>query len=306
MTFCTLIELNQELFNFVFIILGQGENCPKEERWRSQIESARVFLERSSTLLLISSKTFQRHPQCPSARENRDTVFCQMRRALDLIHYIIKEGVMDCTSKFGLDGVSGSLTASLLTACDEQDSESTASTVLRAIKYFQDSVEIMRMSIISESYKEQLTCCLDSITERTQDFTDSAYTTHEHRQNIILLCERAKIELGHVLSCVSNNSHHQESIEMAPQPPSQVVDSTMEALLKTTTELRLELQQTSLELASILLERGKRAQERVHAGLLNAALTGDFEQLTVVNNWESLTGCPNKNWFLLRERSSEV
>ena len=47
----------------------------------------------------------------------------------------------------------------------------------------------MRMSIISESYKEQLTACLDSITERTQDFTDSAYTSHEHRQNIILLCD---------------------------------------------------------------------------------------------------------------------
>ena len=65
----------------------------------------------------------------PSARENRDTVFCQMRRALDLIHFIIKEGVMDCTTKFGLDGVSIPA-ASLLTACDEQDSEAT-STVLR-------------------------------------------------------------------------------------------------------------------------------------------------------------------------------
>ena len=140
------------------------------------------------------------------------------------------------------------------------------------------------MSIISESYKEQLTCCLESISERTQDFTDSAYTTHEHRQNIIFLNERAKIELGHVLSCVTNNIHshhgHQDGhLEMAPQPPSHEVDSAMEALLKTTTELRLELQQTSLELASILLERGKRAQERVHAGLLNSALTGDFEQL---------------------------
>lgn len=262
---------------------GQGENCPKEERWRSQIECARVFLERSSTLLLISSKTFQRHPQCPSARENRDTVFCQMRRALDLIHYIIKEGVMDCTTKFGLDGVTNSFTASLLTACDEQDSETT-STVLRAIKYFQDSVEIMRMSIISESYKEQLTCCLDSITERTQDFTDSAYTTHEHRQNIIMLCDRAKVELCHLFSCVSPNTsrmHHQETLDMAPQPVTHELDSAMENLLKTTTELRLELQQTSLELASILLERGQRAQERVHAGLLNSALTGDVEQLQI-------------------------
>ena len=53
----------------------------------------------------------------------------------------------------------------------------------------------------------------------------------------------------------------------------------MEVLLKTTTELRLELQQTSLELASILLEKGRRARERVHAGLLNSALSGDIEQL---------------------------
>ena len=37
-----------------------------------------------------------RHPDCPSARENRDTVFCQMRRAMDLIHYVVKDGVLDC------------------------------------------------------------------------------------------------------------------------------------------------------------------------------------------------------------------
>ena len=66
----------------------------------------------------------------------------------------------------------------------------------------------MRMSIISESYKEQLTSCLDSITERTQDFTDSAYTSHEHRQNIIMLCDQAKIELVHLLRCVSKNDKH--------------------------------------------------------------------------------------------------
>ena len=67
---------------------------------------------------------------------------------------------------------------------------------------------------------------------------------------------------------------------MASQPtPSQEVDVAMDGLLKTTLELKLELQQTALELASILLEKGQRAQERVHAGLLNSALTGDFEQL---------------------------
>lgn len=36
-----------------------------------------------------------RHPECTSARENRDTVFCQMRRAMDLIHYVVKDGVLN-------------------------------------------------------------------------------------------------------------------------------------------------------------------------------------------------------------------
>ena len=37
---------------------------------------------------------------------------------------------------------------------------------------------------------------LETIVERTQDFTDSAYTSHDHRQNIILLSERARLEMS--------------------------------------------------------------------------------------------------------------
>ena len=36
---------------------------------------------------------------------------------------------------------------------------------------------------------------LDTIVERTQDFTDSAYTSHDHRQSIILLSDRARLEM---------------------------------------------------------------------------------------------------------------
>ena len=60
----------------------------------AQVACARSVLERSATLLLTSAKTFTFFPTSVSARENRDTVFCQMRRALDLIHFIIK--VMKC------------------------------------------------------------------------------------------------------------------------------------------------------------------------------------------------------------------
>lgn len=39
-----------------------------------------------------------RHPECRSSQENRDTVFCQMRRAMDLIHYVVKDGVLETDS----------------------------------------------------------------------------------------------------------------------------------------------------------------------------------------------------------------
>ena len=35
-----------------------------------------------------------------------------------------------------------------------------------------------------------------SLTCSLQDFTDSAYTSHDHRQNIILLSERARLEMA--------------------------------------------------------------------------------------------------------------
>lgn len=74
-----------------------SQNDLKDERRRAQMAAARQVLERSTMMLLTSSKTCLRHPECPSAKENRDTVFCQMRRAMDLIHYVVKDGVLDCS-----------------------------------------------------------------------------------------------------------------------------------------------------------------------------------------------------------------
>ena len=51
------------------------------------------MLDRSTVLLVASTKCVLRHPDSASARETRDTVFCQMRRAIDLIHFVIREGI---------------------------------------------------------------------------------------------------------------------------------------------------------------------------------------------------------------------
>lgn len=60
------------------------------------------------------------------------------------------------------------------------------------------------MTLLGPGSRETLVPALDIVVERTQDFTDSAYTSHEHRENILLVCDRAKLELNALLR-VSNS-----------------------------------------------------------------------------------------------------
>ena len=68
-------ETTIRLLSLFFFYIGKGENCPKEERWRSQIDSARLVLDRSSTLLLTSSKAFQRYSDGDSDYKNQKNPF---------------------------------------------------------------------------------------------------------------------------------------------------------------------------------------------------------------------------------------
>ena len=58
-----------------------------------------------------------------------------------------------------------------------------------------------RMTLCGATYRERLSSLLETISERAQDFTDSAYTPHQAREHILLLCERAKLELNQLLRC---------------------------------------------------------------------------------------------------------
>lgn len=64
----------------------------KSDRSRAQIGAARAILEKSTMMLLTTSKAFLRHPECRSARQSRDNVYAQMRRALDVIHQVLTSG----------------------------------------------------------------------------------------------------------------------------------------------------------------------------------------------------------------------
>lgn len=56
------------------------------------------------------------------------------------------------------------------------------------------------MTLCGSVFRERLASALHCVVEQTQDFTDSAYTSHEHREKILLICDRLKLELNQLLS----------------------------------------------------------------------------------------------------------
>ena len=68
----------------------------------------------------------------------------------------------------------------------------------------QDLVEVTRVMMIAPQTQVKLTSALELFVETTQDFTDSAYTTHQHRERIIHLCDKLRFELSHLIKIGSS------------------------------------------------------------------------------------------------------
>ncbi|XP_077263601.1 alpha-catenin related isoform X5 [Temnothorax americanus] len=243
-------------------LTGDRQNDLKDERRRAQMAAARQVLERSTMMLLTSSKTCLRHPECPSAKENRDTVFCQMRRAMDLIHYVVKDGVLDCSES-----------QSYSNSQSPQQEDWDSSTVCSALKHFERLVETTRMTLLGPGCRETLTSALETVVERTQDFTDSAYTSHEHRENILLLCDRAKLELNTLLR-IGNSMNY----EGGGGSPSSEMEQAVMGVLRATRDLRQQLSSTTMEQSGDLGQVTKAGQELVST-IRNLALANDIDRL---------------------------
>ncbi|XP_069362075.1 alpha-catulin isoform X1 [Maniola hyperantus] len=170
----------------------------RDERRRAQVAAARNVLERSTLMLLTSSKTCMRHPGSASARENRDTVFCQMRRAMDLIHYVVRDGLPGHEeTSHELQPYSDSHEQVQMIHAAQWE----AGTALGALRGLSTQVRAARARGGADSARRRaLAATLRALVERTHDFTDSAYTSHEHRQRILALAERIAYELERLVA----------------------------------------------------------------------------------------------------------
>lgn len=264
-------------------------------------------------MLLTTSKACLRHPDCQSARENRDTVFAQMRRAMDTIHVVIKEGIISAAKAAAAGaavlsaqqtvvtadhshagGVTSSAAAaaavlsqsplhfrptsasssssslhlpfdphneallygqdynqrlmslsatafglhrpgnggghhhhhemdyyypkyqrrgqlhraqrsapgnSFLLAVEStlrwlHEQLDTCPTIVNFLRRINELLDLARIGPLNSSMKEQIVASMEAAIERTQDFTDSAYTSHEHREKLLLMCDQMKAELA--------------------------------------------------------------------------------------------------------------
>mgnify|MGYP001152016592 CR=1 FL=1 len=57
---------------------------------QEHLAAARATLKRTSNMFFVASKTYLRHPECPSAKDNRDGLYQQVREATTTISSIIR------------------------------------------------------------------------------------------------------------------------------------------------------------------------------------------------------------------------
>uniref|UniRef100_A0A673VCV9 Alpha-catulin n=1 Tax=Suricata suricatta TaxID=37032 RepID=A0A673VCV9_SURSU len=181
-------QFGNEMVEFAHLT-GDRQNDLKDEKKKAKMAAARAVLEKCTMMLLTASKTCLRHPNCESAHKNKEGVFDRMKVALDKVIEI----VTDCK------------------ASGETDISSVS--IFTGIKEFKMNIEALRENLYFQS-KENLSATLEVILERTEDFTDSAYTSHEHRERILELSSQARLELRHLISVwIQSQSKRTKSID---------------------------------------------------------------------------------------------
>ncbi|XP_061752974.1 alpha-catulin isoform X2 [Nerophis ophidion] len=190
-------QFGNEMVEFAHLT-GDRQNDLKDEKKKAKMAAARAVLEKCTMMLLTASKTCLRHPDCESARINKDGVFQRMRCALEQVIEIVTE------------------------ARGGGENKVLPASVSNAIRDYKASVECLRDHLYAtapdgvECLRDHLYATapdgvgrrLEALVERTEDFTDSAYTGHEQRQAILGMCQLARQDARQLLHAWTQASVH--------------------------------------------------------------------------------------------------
>ncbi|XP_027031418.1 alpha-catulin isoform X2 [Tachysurus fulvidraco] len=213
-------QFGNEMVEFAHLT-GDRQNDLKDEKQKARMAAARAVLEKCTMMLLTASKTCLRHPDCESARINKNAVFQRMRLALEQVIEIVTD------------------------ARSSGEAKALPISIYAGIKDLKNKVEGLRESLYCVPC-ETVAAQLEALVEQTEDFTDSAYTSHEQRESILQLCHTTRQETKQLISAWSQ-----------AQKAKDVTEEVELAILKTCQslcELRRELHKVAVGRAGELVK----------------------------------------------------
>ncbi|VDM96508.1 unnamed protein product [Thelazia callipaeda] len=232
---------------------GDRQSDLKSEKRRGQMAVARTMLERLTMLLLTSNKTLLRHPDSDSARQCRNG----MRLALQLIALCVSDGVLH----FDLSHFASPSGKEVL----DIGMQLTANAAIRQLT---EMLEMVRMTCnVGTGTRERLISALDSLCEMTQDFTDSAYTAHHHREQILDLLEECRFEMTNLIQRdVTDEPLRNETIKVV-----------VERLGRRLKDLRKQLQIVAMEQISEVLRTNE--DQLILSSIKACSVSGDIDNV---------------------------
>ncbi|CAF2404143.1 unnamed protein product [Rotaria sp. Silwood2] len=145
---------------------------------QENLAAARATLKRSSMMLFSSSKTYLRHPEIPSARENRDFIYNQSRHAVNVISSIIQGQYETSTHNSSLNTI-GDLT--------------------RALNEFDNIIMMKPQKFNEQIIRPQLEGRLEDIISGAALLADSLSTREDRRERIVQECNSVRQALQELL-----------------------------------------------------------------------------------------------------------
>lgn len=229
---------------------GDRQNDLKDDTLKAEMGAARSILEKSTMMLLTTSKTCLRHPDSRSAKGNREGVFKKMREAMATITSVVKDEHEDESSEDG--GL----------AMDLGEFES----VLEAFK--QSSPYDSECKI---KFQKAFTRILDDV----QSVINSPHTRKEKRETILALCENAQDIMKDILEKSKDNKNEDTS-------SIDTLDMALQRIYKTSKDLRHEVHQVATD--QVFEAFSHLGHKKSLPALRSAAASGSMGQMESLAN----------------------
>lgn len=229
---------------------GDRQNDLKNDSLKAELGAARSILEKSTMMLLTTSKTCLRHPDSRSAKGNREGVFKKMREAMATITSVVQDEHQDKLSENG--GL----------AIDLGEFES----VLEA--YRQSSPDDNECKI---KFQKAFAKVLDDV----QSVINSPHTRKEKRETILALCENAQDVMKDIFEKQKDNKKEDTS-------SINTLDMALQRIYKASKDLRHEVHQVATD--QVFETFSHLGHKKSLPALRNAAASGNTSQLENLAN----------------------